>query len=113
MKKLFIIMVMTFAVVSAYAQRTRITAADLPGSIIDNVSRDHAGFTVRDAARILKDNVTTYEVVIAKGTTQETLLYDQSGKYIKKTGAKQGTVSKKYPLSQAHKKAPAKAQTKK
>ncbi len=113
MKKLFIIVVMAFAVVSANAQRTHITVGDLPGSIIDNVSSYHSGFTVKDATRILTDNVITYEVVIARGNTQETLLYDQLGKFVKKIGAKEGTSTKKYPPSQSHKKAPVKAQTRK
>jgi hypothetical protein len=34
-------------------------------------------------------------VVIVKGSTQETLVYDKDGKFIKKIDAKQGTTSKK------------------
>lgn len=77
------------------AQRTPVKVADLQKSITDNIAKDYAGFTVKDATKIVDKNVISYEVIVAKGTTQETLLYDKDGKFLKKMELKAGTVAAK------------------
>jgi hypothetical protein len=94
MKKMFLIIVMVIAAVSVNAQRTPVKIADLQKAIVDNVTKDYAGFSIKEATKIVTNNVTTYEVAIVKGTTQQTLLYDKDGKFVKKVGAKEGTVEK-------------------
>lgn len=75
-------------------QRTPVKVADLQKSITDNISKNYPGFMIKDAARLMNNGITSYEVVIDKGTTSETLLYDNSGNFIKKEIMKSGTASK-------------------
>ena len=72
------------------AQRTPVKIADLQKSIVENITKDYAGFTIKEATKVVENNVVTYDVVIAKGTTQETLCYDNAGKFLKKLEAKTG-----------------------
>ena len=56
--------------------RTAVTAAELPKPITDNIAKDFAGCTIKDATKVVKDKVVTYEVVVA-GTTNGTLVYEE------------------------------------
>jgi len=95
MKKLFIIMVLMMGALVVNAQRTPVKVVELQKAIIDNVAKDYVGFTIKEATQVVENNVVTFEVVITKGTTQETLLYDKDGKFLKKVTEKAGTVKKK------------------
>jgi len=77
------------------AQRTPVSVIELQKAITDNVAKDYVGFTIKEATQVVENNVVTFEVVITKGTTQETLLYDKDGKFLKKVTEKAGTVKKK------------------
>jgi len=110
MKKLIFIIVLFIAAVSANAQRTPIKTGDLQKTIIDNIQRDYAGFTIKEATKIVNNNVTNYEVAIIKGTTQETLLYDNDGKFIKKTSVKNGSVTKQEATPPSKKQTPVNSQ---
>lgn len=90
MKKLLIVMVLVMGAFVVNAQRTPVKVADLQKSITDNIAKEYVGFTIKDASKVIENNVVTYDVVIAKGTTQETLCYDNSGKFLKKLEAKSG-----------------------
>ncbi|MGC1389736.1 MAG: hypothetical protein WA816_01755 [Bacteroidales bacterium] len=91
MKKLLFIMVLVMAAVVVNAQRTPVKVADLQKAITDNIAKDYVGFTIKDATKVVEKNVTTFDVVVVKGTTQETLCYDSNGKFLKKMEAKSGT----------------------
>lgn len=107
-------MVMVFAVIAANAQRTPVKATDLQKSITDNISKDYAGFTIKEATKVVSNNVTNYEVMVIKGTTHETLLYDVNGKFVKKVVAQGGTVATHKPTaSSTEKKTTPATQTKK
>ena len=95
MKKLLFITVLFLAALVVNAQRTPVKTADLPKGITESVAKDYAGFTIKDATKVVANNVTTFEVVVVKGTTSETLLYDNTGKFVKKVTAKAGTTQKK------------------
>ncbi len=95
MKKLLFITVLFLAALVVNAQRTPVKTADLPKGITENVTKDYAGFTIKNATKVVANNVTTYEVVIVKGSTSETLLYDNTGKFTKKVTVKSGTTAKK------------------
>src|SRR5450759_1798994 len=82
-------------VVNAQATRTTVKVADLQKAITDNVAKDYVGFTIKGATNVTANNNVTYEVVIAKGTTTETLVYDKVGKFVKKKTQKVGTTQKK------------------
>src|SRR5450759_1916196 len=90
MKKLLFVMVLVMGALVVNAQRTPVKVANLQKSITDNVAKDYVGFTIKNATKVVENNVVTYEVVIAKGTTQDTLSYDNTGKFLKKTEAKAG-----------------------
>ncbi len=87
-------MVLVMAAFIANAQRTPIKVSDLQKPITDNIAKDYAGFTIKDALKIVDNNVTTYEVVITKGTTSETLVYDSNGKFLNKETLKTGSYEK-------------------
>jgi hypothetical protein len=90
MKKLLFVMVLVMGALVVNAQRTPVKIADLQKSIVENITKDYAGFTIKEATKVVENNVITYDVVIAKGTTQETLCYDNAGKFLKKLEAKTG-----------------------
>ena len=82
------------------AQRTTVKVVELQKAIIDNVAKDYVGFTIKEATKVVENNIVYYEVVVAKGTTQETLLYytllyDIDGKFLKNLTLKADTVKKK------------------
>ncbi len=94
MKKVLfgIVLIMAALVVNAQTTATTTQAkptttvvkiADLPKAITDNVAKDYAGFTIKDATCTNTNNVLTYDVVIVKGTTTHTLVYDKDGKFVK------------------------------
>lgn len=95
MKRVLFVLVLIMAALVINAQTKAPTAqakptvtvvklADLPKAITDNVTKDYAGFTIKDATCTNENNVIIYNVVILKGTTSETLVYDKDGKFIKK-----------------------------
>jgi hypothetical protein len=116
MKKLLSVFVFLMAVVALNAQQTRtpVKVTDLNKAITDNITRDYAGYVIKNATHIMNNGVTTYEVVISKGTTSETLLYDNTGKFLNKVNmtagstGKTGTAKKSGSGHMAHKSAPKK-----
>ena len=95
MKKLLFIVALMMGALVVNAQRTPVSVIELQKAITDNVAKDYVGFTIKEATQVVENNVVTFEVVITKGTTQETLLYDKDGKFLKKVTEKAGTVKKK------------------
>ncbi len=84
---------MSVLVVSAQATKTTETktksvhtavkVADLQKAIKDNIAKDYAGFTIKEAESVTKNDVMTYRVVIVRDTTTETLVYDKNGAFVK------------------------------
>ncbi|MDP4224041.1 MAG: hypothetical protein Q8868_12090 [Bacteroidota bacterium] len=116
MKKLLSVFVFLMAVVALNAQQTRtpVKVTDLNKAITDNITRDYAGYVIKNATQIVNNGATTFEVVISKGTTSETLLYDNTGKFLNKVNmtagspGKTGTAKKSDSGHKAHKSAPKK-----
>ena len=73
------------------SSRTPVKVADLQKSITDNIANDYPGFTIKDAASVNLNNTETFDVVIVKGKTTETLVYDKDGKFVKKLANKAAT----------------------
>jgi hypothetical protein len=100
MKKVLFVLVLMMAVVAVNGQaakttvtnakstRTTVKVADLQKSITDNIANDYAGYTIKEATSITANNAVTYQVVITKGTSTETLVYDKDGAFVKKLPAK-------------------------
>ncbi len=104
---------MVMVAVAVNAQRTPVKVADLNKAIIDNVAKDYSGFTIKEATKIMENNVTTFDVVITKGATKETLVYDKDGKFLKKVAPKLASAGTRTPNHGMAKKAPAKSAVKK
>jgi hypothetical protein len=90
MKKLLLLMVLVMGALVVNAQRTPVKVTDLQKSITDNITKDYVGYTIKEATKVVDKTVTTFEVVITKGSIQETLCYDGTGKFLKKLEAKGG-----------------------
>lgn len=113
MKKLLLILMFLMVIVTIRAQggaKDRVTfnvsssllsnpvyvnvpAAELPKAITDNVSKEHAGFTIKEAkwdwsTTRVPGNIFIYEVVITDGKKDEVLLYNKDGKFLKKSEKK-------------------------
>jgi len=96
MKKVLVVFVLIMAVLAVNAQttvttttkvapvRTTVQVADLQKAITDNIAKDYVGYTIKEATKVVDNNIVTYEVVVVKETTTETLVYDTDGKFIKK-----------------------------
>jgi hypothetical protein len=96
MKKVLIVLVLIMAVMVVNAQatkttvakekpiRTAVMVADLQKTITDTIAKDYVGYTIKEATSVTENNVVTYEVVIVKGTTTETLVFDKNGVFVKK-----------------------------
>src|SRR5659263_353815 len=100
MKKLLFIVALMMGALVVNAQRTPVKVVELQKAITDNVAKDYVGFTIKEATKVVENNIVSYEVVVAKGTTQETLLYytllyDIDGKFLKNLTLKADTVKKK------------------
>jgi len=106
MKKLFAVMVMVMMVIAVNAQRTPVKVTDLQKAITENIAKDYAGFTIKEATKVVSNSITNFEVVITKGNVHETLLYDMNGKFMKKLVAQGGTVVAPKPNPVAAEKKP-------
>lgn len=96
MKKVLVVFVLIMAVLAVNAQtieptetkempvRTTVVVADLQKAITDNIETDYVGYTVKEATKVVEKDVVTYEVVVEKDDTTETLVYDNEGKFLKK-----------------------------
>ena len=96
MKRIIFVIVLIMSVIAVNAQTTKTTApkaksthtivkvADLQKPITDNIAKDYAGFTIKDASSVTANNAVTYHVVVVKGTDTETLVYDKDGMFVKK-----------------------------
>jgi hypothetical protein len=95
MKKVLLVLVLIVAVLAVNAQtvttvakekpvRAVVMVVDLQKAITDNIAKDFVGYTIKEAASVTEDKIVTYEVVIVKELTTETLVYDKDGKFLKK-----------------------------
>jgi hypothetical protein len=103
MKKLMFIMVLVMTALVVNAQRTPVKVADLQKSITDNITKNYAGFIIKDATKVVENNVVKFEVAITKGSTSETLIFDKDGKFLNKLAMKTGAPLKTGSSHRAHK----------
>ena len=71
-------------VTNAKSTKTTVKVADLQKTITDNIAKDYAGFTIKEATSVTANNSVSYNVVVVKGTETETLVYDKDGMFVKK-----------------------------
>jgi hypothetical protein len=86
MKRLSFIMALMLVVVALNAQISKVAVkvTDLPKTITENVAKNYTGFTIMEATKVTENNVITYDVMIHKASTSETLVYDKDGKFLRK-----------------------------
>ncbi len=65
-----------------------VKVSDLPQAIRDNISKEYPGFTIKDASSVSGKSGLNYQVNVSKGSENETLLYDNTGKFLKKWSSK-------------------------
>ena len=63
---------------------TAVKVDDLQKAITDHIAKNYAGYTIKEATSVTKNDIMTYHVVIVKETTTETLVYDKDGKFVKR-----------------------------
>lgn len=61
-----------------------IKTSELPIAIQDTLKKDYAGFEIEEAARIETKGVVTYEAEVEKGKMSLDLIFDATGKLLKK-----------------------------
>jgi len=69
---------------NAQISKVAVKVADLPKAITENVAKNYTGFTIKEATKVTENNVITYDVMIHKASTMETLVYDKDGKFLRK-----------------------------
>jgi hypothetical protein len=96
MKKLLFVVLIMISGVAVNAQtdksaekhskstHTTINVSDLKKSITDNIAKNYAGYTIKEAKSVSDSTSLTYHVEVVKGSDKETLIYDKDGKFIKK-----------------------------
>jgi hypothetical protein len=96
MKRITLILVFSLAIIAVNAQITRVAVktSDLPKAISDNVTKAYAGYTIKDAVKVTDNKVVTFDVVIARGASTETLIYDKDGKFLRKSAPKTAAAPK-------------------
>ena len=76
--------IMAVLVANAQITKVQVKPADLSKAITDNIAKNYAGYTIKEATKVTENKVVTYDVLITKGTTSETLVYDKDGKFLRK-----------------------------
>jgi len=95
MKKVLFVLVIMMSVFTVNAQTSEtagtkakpthavVQVADLQKAIKDNIAKDYAGYTIKSASSVTVNNALTYRVVVTKGSSTETLIYDNNGAFVK------------------------------
>ena len=77
-------LIMAVLVANAQITKVQVKSSDLPKAITDNIAKNYAGYTIKEATKVTENKVVTYDVLINKGTMSETLVYDKDGKFLRK-----------------------------
>jgi hypothetical protein len=83
-KKAALLVILIFglsAMVSAQT-KTAVKVTDLQKGITDNITKNYAGYTIKDAFKVETNKVITYDVDVVKGAKNMCLSYDNSGKFL-------------------------------
>jgi hypothetical protein len=73
----------------AQGERTPVMVSDLLKPITDDITKGYPGYTIKEATKVSKNNTVTFEVVVSKDMSNETLVYDSEGKFLKKLPTKE------------------------
>jgi len=67
---------------------TEIEVGAMPTAVRNSLTREYANYKVREAAKIVSENVTTYEAEMKKGKESFDLIFSADGKLLKKVDKK-------------------------
>jgi hypothetical protein len=92
-KKLAVLLtlVMGISVFVSAQSKSPVKVADLQKSITSQIAKDYGGYTIKDAYKMDKNKVITYDVNLVKGTQTVCLAFDQNGKFLKAIEPKNNT----------------------
>ncbi len=76
-------LVLGLSTIVSAGPKTPIKVTDLQKSITDQIAKDYAGYTIKNAYKMDKNKVVTYDVNVVKGTQTLCLAFDQSGKFLR------------------------------
>lgn len=94
MKTLAFLFAMVLGISAVNAQtRSAVKLTDLPKSITDNIATQHQGWNAVEAFKVDTKGVTTYEVLVKKGSSESNLIYDNNGNYLKMAPHKMASAS--------------------
>jgi hypothetical protein len=89
MKKLALLMGAVLFVTFSFAQtKTELKPADLSKPAAEYIAKNFVGFSVDKVFKCDNKGTVTTEVMVAKGTEKQTLVFDKEGKFMKKEAVK-------------------------
>jgi len=89
MKKLALLMSAVLFTVFAFAQtKTELKPADLSKPAAEYIAKNFVGYTIDKVFKCDNKGTVTSEVMVAKGTDKQTLVFDKDGKFLKKEAVK-------------------------
>ncbi len=98
-------------VLALNAQSTKMTVKkeDLPKAITEHISQNYSGYMIKGATKVTEDKMITYDVMIHKGSSMETLVFDKDGKFLRTmkpepTASMSNTSMKRHEKSSPNKK---------
>ena len=68
---------------------TEIQKSELPKTTRETLAKEYAGYKIKETAKLLASGVTTFEAEVEKGEKSYELIFDTSGKLLKKTEIKE------------------------
>ena len=75
--------------VFAFAQtKTELKPADLSKPAAEYIAKNFVGYTIDKVFKCDNKGTVTSEVMVAKGTDKQTLVFDKDGKFLKKEAVK-------------------------
>jgi|WetSurMetagenome_2_1015567.scaffolds.fasta_scaffold47466_3 hypothetical protein len=85
LEKIILTFVLVFAVAALVSAQTKteVKVGDLQKNITDQITKDYAGYTIKDAFKVVKNKIVNYEVNINKEKNNVCLAFDESGKFLK------------------------------
>lgn len=67
---------------------TEIETKNLPAAVKNSLSKDYAGYQIKEAAKIIAENVTTYEAEVKRGKQSFDLVFSEDGRLLNKMDRK-------------------------
>jgi hypothetical protein len=89
MKKTALLIVSVLFAAFTFAQtKTELKPADLSKSAAEYITKNFAGYSIDKVFKCDNKGTITSEVLVAKGTDKQNLVFDKDGKFVKKEAVK-------------------------